>query len=260
LSGQNQTHHPGAGAFDQYAAWYNAFNRDKDYAAEARYVLEKVRLWQPTPRCWVDIGCGVGNHLAFLQSQGISVEGLDTSRAMIAQARIGHPTIPFRVATAQSFHLQGERDVISMLFHVLSYQTAESAVARALENVAAHLAAPGVLVFDFWHTGGVLRDPPSVRVREARVGNRQLFRIARPTEDGNRRRVDIRFEFRWDAPDGPVAHEEDHSLRHFTEDELAAFLERAGLDVLTCEGWMRDRALRPEDWYGLICARKRDRS
>ena len=77
MSGQGRPSAAAARAFDQYAAWYNAFNEGKDYVAEARYVLEKAKTWQPAPERWLDIGCGTGNHLAYLQSQGIEVEGVD---------------------------------------------------------------------------------------------------------------------------------------------------------------------------------------
>jgi SAM-dependent methyltransferase len=256
LSGQDRSSAPGP--FDQYAAWYDAFNEGKDYDAEARYVLERVKTWEPAPATWLDIGCGTGNHLGVLQSEGIAVEGVDVSPAMIARARIAHPGIPFHVATAQELRVQGTRDVISMLFHVLSYQTTNDAVAGALENAAAHLAPRGVFIFDFWHSSGVLLDPPVVRVRQAHVGGRRLFRTAHPTEDRGRNLIDIRYGFRWDSPEGPVAYEEHHALRHFTATELDDFLGRAGLDVVACEGWRQPgRALQRQEWYGLICARKR---
>ena len=248
------------GAFREYAPWYDAFNLGKDYAAEAEYVLERTGTWMPSPQSWLDIGCGTGNHLRFLHSRGIRVEGLDISPSMIERARLAHPEIAFHVGSVQGFRLPGARDVISMLFHVMSYQTTDRAIRDALGNVSGHLAPRGVLVFDFWHTDAVLRDPPGTRVREARVGDRRLFRISRPTEDRNLSRVDVHFEFRWDSPEGPLAHQETHALRHFTARELEAFLADAGMSVLTCEGWMQRRPLGPDDWYGLICARSTRRS
>jgi hypothetical protein len=69
--------------------------------------------------------------------------------------------------------------------------------------------------------------------------------------------VDVRFEFRWDDPSGELAHEETHSLRHFSRAELTRFVEKAAMRVLLREGWMRDRPLAPTDWYGLMCASRR---
>lgn len=242
--------------FAAYAEWYDAFNEGKDYAAEARYVFGKAQRWCPAPERWLDIGCGTGTHLACLAGLGVSVEGVDRSPEMIAEARLRHPGIPFQIAHAQDFDLPRDRDVVSMLFHVLSYQTTDSAVERALHNAATHLSSQGVLIVDFWHTGGVLRDPPRVRTRQALLGDRTLYRIAHPTENRAAHLIDIRYEFRWDEPEGPLAHEERHSMRHFTVEGLEQLLRDAGLEPLTHEAWMQDRPIGDDDWYGLICARK----
>src|SRR5262245_26208196 len=96
---------PSATIFNKYAAWYDAFNRGKDYEAEATYLINTVIAWRPSPKNWLDIGCGTGNHLVALRSHGISVEGLDISPSMIEQARLAHPDIPFHIGSAQTFQL-----------------------------------------------------------------------------------------------------------------------------------------------------------
>jgi SAM-dependent methyltransferase len=243
--------------FAEYATWYNAFNTGKDYAAEAAYILDKVKRWCPAPQTWLDIGCGTGNHLASLRSRDIAVAGVDISPGMVAQARLAHPEIPFYVGSAQDFRAPGQWDVISMLFHVLSYQITDTQVRQALSNIGAHLEADGIVAFDFWHTDGVLHDPPAFRMRETLVGNRRLFRLSHPLENRELRQVHVRYEFRWDSVDGPLTHEERHSMRHFTADELQEFLSGAGFAVMGCEGWMREGTPTAKDWYGLMFARKR---
>jgi SAM-dependent methyltransferase len=245
----------GPAAFDRYARWYDAFNRDKDYAAEVGYIVGEAKRFVSSPRRWLDIGCGTGKHLACLHGHGIAAEGMDASPSMIARARIAYPEFSFHVGTAQDFHLPGSWDVISMLFHVMSYLTRDTDVDRALARIAAHLDRSGLLIFDFWHTGGVLHDPPARRVRESEVDGRKLFRIAIPTENRGLRRVDVRYEFRWDSVDGDCVLEEQHSMRHFSPSELTEFLGRAGLTVISCKGWQRESPPGPEDWYGVICAR-----
>jgi SAM-dependent methyltransferase len=243
-----------AASFDQYAAWYNAFNQGKDYAAEAKYLLDEVRPWQPSPGNWLDVGCGTGEHLAQLKTVVPRVEGVDASAGMIVRARAAHPGIAFHHGKAEDFQCARERDVISMLFHVMSYHCEDAAIMGALENVAHHLSSDGVFVFDFWHTGGVLNDPPARRVREARVSGRSLFRIAQPTENRELLRIDIRYEFRWDDPLGPLVHVEHHALRHFSCEELTVFLANAGLRAVSCKAWMAPRAPSAEDWYAVMCA------
>jgi SAM-dependent methyltransferase len=243
-------------SFADYAAWYDAFNAGKDYDAEAAYILEKLKPWGATPRSWLDIGCGTGNHLASFSSRGIAVAGVDKSSTMAGQGRLAHPAIAFHVGLAQDFHVPGEWDVISMLFHVMSYQTSDDEIHAALGNVARHLG-DGVFVFDFWHTAGVLQDPPAFRIRDVDVNGRRLYRLARPVEDRERRLVDVGYQFRWDGADGELAHQERHLMRHFSVDELQAFLSAAGLAMIDCTGWMRGAPPTERDWYGVVVARKK---
>ena len=243
-----------AEAFDRYAAWYDAFNQGKDYDAETAYVLRRIQGFAGTPNRWLDVGCGTGRHLGCLDSKGIDVEGLDSSPAMIAHARLAHPRIPFHVGSAHDFRLDGDRDVVSLLFHVIDYQVSDGMVRDTLSAIANHLAPAGLLVFDFWNSDAIERDPPVRRVKEARIDGRPLVRISVPSEGRRRRRVDVRYEFRWDSDQGPLEHEELHAVRHFSAAELEVFLQDAGMTVLTCEAWMRNRRLSQNDWYGFICA------
>jgi SAM-dependent methyltransferase len=243
---------PPLSAFGRYAAWYDAFNSGKDYGAEVAYVLDRVKQLRGMPRNWLDIGCGTGHHLAHLKSKGIVVEGVDQSPTMIERARLAHTDIPFQVGTAQTLSLPVERDVISMLFHVMSYQISDDMVVGAMQRVREHLADDGIFVFDFFHTDGVLADPPTTRVREATVDGRSLFRLSRPTEDRAKRVIEIKYEFRWDALDGPLAHDELHVMRHFTVNELDGFLQSSRMRAVHSEGWMAHRSLSASDWYGVI--------
>jgi SAM-dependent methyltransferase len=229
-------------SFADYAAWYNAFNADK------------LKPWNPAPQSWLDVGCGTGNHLASASSRGIAVAGVDSSSTMAEQARIAHPGIEFHVGHAQDFYVPGDWDVVSMLFHVMSYQTSDDQIHAALRNVARHLGE-GVFVFDFWHTAGVLQDPPGVRIRDVDVNGRRLFRLSHPMEDRARRLVDVEYQFRWDRADGELVHQEHHSMRHFTVDELQAFLSAADLTMIDCTGWMRAGPPTARDWYGIAVAR-----
>ncbi|HEX7708115.1 MAG TPA: class I SAM-dependent methyltransferase [Thermoanaerobaculia bacterium] len=244
--------------FGAYASWYDAFNQEKDYAAEADYLLRLTTALRPPPRSWLDLGCGTGQHLTTLQKAGMAVTGVDASSEMIEQAQRRAPGSRFLAGRADEVRLAEQFDVISMLFHVMSYIQEDDEICRTLDNVREHLVPDGVFVFDFWHTGGVQRDPPSMRIREALIGDRRLVRIARPVEDRPRRRIDVNYEFRWDNAGGALAHREVHRLRHFDPDELGHFLGNAGLTVRTCNTWMRDEPLAADAWYGVIAA-QRDR-
>ena len=244
-------------AFDRYAEWYDAFNQSKNYEGEAEYVLRQIeRVAARRPQRWLDLGCGTGHHLAAWKKLGLDVEGVDRSESMIARARARHPDIPFHVASAQQFAPDGARDAVSMLFHVLNYQTTDEMVNAALARIATHLAPGGVFVFDFWNSDAVRRDPPVARVRSTQIDGRLLYRLSSPLEQRADRLVSVRLEFRWDSPDGELALAEDHVLRHFDEGELREWLRAASLTLETCDAWMTERTLGNTDWYGFVCARR----
>lgn len=244
-------------AFGRYADWYDAFNPGKHYDSEASYVFSNVVHLAGPPSTWLDIGCGTGHHVASLKRMGVAAEGVDASVSMIERARRLYPDVTFHVAAAQEFSVQPPRDVVSMLFHVIDYQTDDDALDRALERVSAHLAPGSLFAFDFWNSDAVLRDPPHKRVRTATIDGRSLFRLSYPSEDRSRRLIDVRYEFRWDSEDGPMAHQETHALRHFGLDELATRLDRFGLDVASSHAWLTTRPVKQNDWYGFACARRR---
>ena len=242
-------------AFHRYAEWYDAFNAGKDYEAEVSYVVRMVRQHVRVPRRWLDIGCGTGHHLSHLHAREIDVEGVDRSPSMIERARVAYPMLPFHVASAQDIDLDPGRDVISMLFHVLNYQTSDDMIIAALDRVAAHLASGGVFVFDFWNTDAVRRDPPGPRTRTAAVDGRTLYRLSHPSENHERRTVTVNYEFRWDQPNGELVHEETHVLRHFTSAELSDFLRTCRLTPRQFVGWLGEAPLSDRDWYAFGCVR-----
>jgi SAM-dependent methyltransferase len=176
---------------------------------------------------------------------------------MIARARSAYPQIRFQVGSAEELNVEGNRDVISMLFHVMSYHVSDAAIDAALQRIGPRLSSSGVFVFDFWHSGGVTRDPPGFRVRETRVDGRPLFRVTTPTEDRAQHLIAVQYDFRWDSTDGPLVHTETHTMRHFTARELTVFLAAAGMEPIRCEGWMSGSGLSELDWYGCMYARRR---
>jgi SAM-dependent methyltransferase len=249
-----------SGPFSRYAAWYDAFNHSKAYAEEIDYVLERIAPFTSPPQRWLDIGCGTGRHLRCVRNRGIQAEGIDVSDEMVRRARLADPEAVIRLGRLQDVQLPERYDVVSMLFHVIDYLTEDEDVEATLTTAARHLNTNGVLVFDFWNTKAVRRDPPCRRVRQAFVDGRALFRIATPREDSRADRIDVHYEFHWDAPDGPLEHAETHSLRHYAETDLARLLEASGLRLLSSESWMQRRPLTDAEWYGFVCAgRESDR-
>lgn len=100
----------------------------------------------------LDIGCGTGQLTAQIAESGAEVVGLDSSPAMIAEARRLYPQVEFVVADAHDFELTGRFDgaFSNAAFHWISDPP------RVIECVARALRPDGRLVVEFGGDGNVV--------------------------------------------------------------------------------------------------------
>ncbi len=84
----------------------------------------------------LDLGCGSGQLTAAIASAGASVIGLDSSSAMLAEARANFPAIDFRFGDAAEFALDHPVDAVfsnATLHWVKNSDAAVHCIARALK-------------------------------------------------------------------------------------------------------------------------------
>lgn len=132
-------------------AIYDAIYRFKDYARDIRYVLNCIRLRQPTARSLLDVACGTGNHIAGL-SQDYDVEGLDSSEAMLSLARAKFPSVSFHHESMVGFNLQRSYDVVCCLFRSIAYVKTPDNFKSAVLSMSQHLKPGGLLLIEPFFT------------------------------------------------------------------------------------------------------------
>lgn len=115
-----------------------------------------------SPRTVFDLGCGPGNVTALLRVRwpGARVTGIDSSEAMLAEARAKHPGIAFAAADIADFRPDGPADVIvsNAALHWLSDH------ARLFPALARALGAGGALAVQMPH---VNRQPSHLLMAES---------------------------------------------------------------------------------------------
>ena len=166
-------------AFGNLARFYDAVYADKDYAAEAAYVLKLLDAHAPTCQHLLELGSGTGRHAIELARAGRQVSGIDASADMVAIAneRIAAADagrLSFRTADATSFRDGGRYDAVIACFHVLNYMATPRALADVFATAAAHLPANGLFLFDSWHGPAVRSSGPETRVRDLRIGTSEI--------------------------------------------------------------------------------------
>lgn len=251
--------------FDAYAAYYDLLYRDKDYAKEADYVATLVRSHVPDARRLLEFGCGTGGHAYELQRLGFEVAGIDASPAMVARAQaraagsLAAETAPaprFEVADLRDYRQARPSDAVVSLFHVFSYLTTETDLARAFSSARANLADGGVLVFDCWHGPGVLAFPPTRRTRMFSGSDVVVSRTSTPGHRAAEHRVDVNFDILVDQGGEETRLAELHEMRYWFIREIEDCLQDAGLRLVASHGWMKSVPPSSDDWYACHIAQR----
>jgi SAM-dependent methyltransferase len=233
--------------------------QDKNYAAEAQFVLEQLRVVLPHAPCRIlDLGCGTGLHALEMAQAGISVTGVDCSVDMVAiannrkksiRADVGE-RLDFRVGDIRATDFHSRYDAVTSLFHVISYQVDDVDLNAAFQTARRHLHKAGAFLFDFWYGPAVLKDPPQPRVKTIQVGNSTIQRVMIPEWDRERNVVLVNYDIKIRnlASRETIREQERHVVRYFFPDEIQNRLAKCGFEVVDIGEWMTGKHPRDDSF------------
>lgn len=224
--------------FQDYAYYYNAFYKDKNYTAEAKQVDVLLKKYGKQIKKIINFGCGTGRHDIELSKLGYRCSGIDMSQVMIDVAvenvRQEGYQIDFAVADVRGYEPTEKYDAVISLFHVMSYQNRNEEIVAAFKTARKALDKDGLFLFDVWYGPGVLTDKPVVRVKEVQDDRYKLIRIARPVMHDKTNIVDVCYEvFAIDEKTNETkVINEVHHMRYFFRPELEFYLRESGFELL----------------------------
>lgn len=250
-----------------YAGYYDLFYADKDYAAEAAFVRDIIQRHKPSVRSILDLGCGSARHAVEFARAGLTVTGVERSADMLAYAkdRIGglspdlHSQLTLVEGDATNYTPTTKYDAVVSLFHVVSYQTSNEALAGIFHCARLALSGGGLFVFDFWYGPAVLTKQPAVRVRRAAGPHVRLTRIAEPEHQFNDNVVNIKYTIiTIDQRNGHSEEVvEEHSMRYFFLPEIEMLASQHDFEVTEVGSWLTGRTLDEHCWSGYAAVRLR---
>lgn len=253
--------------FDHYSRYYDLLYADKDYSSEVRYVRALIDEFAKGPASsLIELGCGTGIHACALAAQGLSVLGVDLSAEMLlgANARavaqgIDVGRLSFDQGDVRSFRVARKFDVVTSLFHVLSYQTTDADLQAMMQTSASHLNAGGLFVFDFWYGPAVLWQRPAVRAKRLSNNEVEVTRLAEPVIHDQSNVVDVNYSVfvRELASNQTNEIKETHRMRYLFLPEIDRLLDASGFDRLHAEEWLTRKAPSLDSWGVCVVARKR---
>jgi SAM-dependent methyltransferase len=250
--------------FERYACYYDLLYNDKDYESEATFVAELISHHAPNGRSILELGCGTGVHALALARRGYSVAGVDMSHEMTAQARLklSNAILPvgihvsFQEGDIRTIRLNETYDAVISLFHVMSYQVTDADVLTALATVERHMKPGGIVIFDYWYSPAVRKDPPTIRVKSAEDDAVHVRRVARPSMQLGGNLVDVHYDITIESKISRSTHQisEHHRMRHFSEDELKRSLRTVGLRPIQSGKWPTAKPGSTSTWSAYLVA------
>ena len=224
--------------FQLYGQYYDLLYADKDYDKESEYVINKLKEFGSNPSSILELGCGSGNHAAYLSKAGMKVTGIERSSSMVEKA-ISKNMSNFQVHQADitDFRIDEKFDTAISLFHVISYLTSNTELSSCFKLVNQHLNKDGLFLFDVWYTPAVYKLKPETRIK--RFGNDKISitRLAESVIHHQRNVVDVNFEIMIKDNGTGLSQtlHETHPMRHFSVPEIELLAEKSGFTLLQTE-------------------------
>ena len=241
--------------FDAYSAYYDLFYQDKSYDQEVDWLVQRLRLFAPDAHTLLDGGCGTGAYTERFEQKGYQAQGIDLSPAMIERAQ-QQGSASYEVGDVRSYRAAQPVDVVTLLFHVMSYQTSDADVLATLDSCNANLKPGGLLCFDVWHKDAVLAQQPERRTKEMSDGSTHATRRATPEHHPELNRVDVHYDITIETTGETTRFKEVHPMRYFVPAEIRDFLGQTDFELLEAAELITGATPSPNTWGICYFARK----
>jgi ubiquinone/menaquinone biosynthesis C-methylase UbiE len=222
-------------AHDQYAIIAELYDlMAGDGSIQAFYdewrasLLQAVRRYKVKVRVMVDLACGTGNTAIPWAGRGWTVVGVDSSAAMLREARKKSSRVRWYCQDLRNLDLKERADVATCHFDALNHIIAGQDMQRILVRVARILNPGGLFQFDM-NTHDLFRWL-AAHEKFFPVGRNYL--MAQNTYDP-RRRIATFYQF-WFVRKGRLYEKREIKIqeRAYSSAEIRRMLKRAGLQPL----------------------------
>jgi len=219
-------------SYDACAPVYDEFNRGYMYERWTGRLLSRAEEAGLGGKRLLDVGCGTGLSFIRLLEAGWEVTGCDISPEMLKRARErAEGRAELVEADMRELPKLGEFDLIWAVGDPFNYLMEDEEMEATLRGMARNLAPDGIALFDA-NTLVTYRTFFSEEVVVEDEGQRLVWQGQLSPEEVTPGTL---AEARFDVP-GQPGHTHIHRQRHFSEEQVRAAIERAGLECVALYG------------------------
>ncbi len=243
-----------------YSKYYDILYLGKNYKEESHLIKRTIKRYSYKPAHLLDIGCGTGEYSKLLTSNNLHVTGLDKSSYMIKKAKKkfkNNKYLKFVKGDLLKYKSKIKFDIISALFHILSYQIKNSQIDKFFQNSANMLNKKGIIIFDFWFKPGVINLKQPNKFRKIKNKNLKVIRLTNSIWFKKTNRIDDIHELLIFKKNKLIKNfKETHQMRYFNLSFIKKKLSKHKLKFLTCLDLNTKNYPTKKSWGALVIAQK----
>ncbi|MBS1272420.1 MAG: dTDP-3-amino-3,4,6-trideoxy-alpha-D-glucopyranose [Candidatus Marinimicrobia bacterium] len=205
---------------------YDAVMSHIDYEVWVGYVEKMCTRRRIAPESTLDISCGTGRAIPYLQPWCRELYCMDQSVPMIRELYRNFPEMQNKSWVGEMSHLPTNRkfDLILNIQDSLNYYTKTDRITEHIGNVHAHLNPGGAFVFDFSTDENIKNN----FIDMDEYYDEESFGYERVNTYMPRKRLNLTEFFVWqNESDDPEVLLEKHLQRMYTKDEIEACLRES---------------------------------
>jgi SAM-dependent methyltransferase len=183
-------------------------------------------------KTWLDLCCGAGSLLRFVDANGCAATGVDVSKHQLRHARRNVPNARLFAGDIRQLSIPQKFDVVTCMFDSLNYLTVKGDLLQAFRKAKRHLKRGGLFAFDM-NTFAGLRDQ---WCKTSAIQERDLTLIVETSFDA--RRALGRCLITGFVRKGKTYRkfQEEHLERGYRADEIEGLLQSAGFSFRKYDG------------------------
>jgi SAM-dependent methyltransferase len=247
--------------FQDYAKFYDLLYQDKEYHKECSFIISLLTQIAPKAKKILELGSGTGRHGRLLAQDGYQIHGIERSQNMIEVGKASESEASPQRSSSNGFfscirgdalttQVGSEFDVALALFHVFSYQMKDEQAVEMFSNAHRHLKNGGVFILDYWFAPAVHQIVPAIKVKRVMNDVLAITRIAEPDYSPQSNHIDVNYlTYAEDLLSGEIQkNEECHAMRAFEIEEIEAFANLCGFELIKSAGWMTSSLPSTKTW------------
>ena len=244
-----------------YVRVYDILYNKKNYNKEFYLIKKIIKKYLNKPTSLLDLGCGTGQYSNLMTSLKLDVTGVDSSLSMLKIAKKRYKSnkkLKFIKSKIEKINLKKKFDIISALFHILSYQTSKNKINKFFFNSKQHLKKNGILIFDFWYKDGVINLQTPLRIREV---ENNFYKVVRLTVSKWYKKDDQIFDVHrlviMNKKNKKITQfQETHRMKYFKITLIKNLLKKYNFRYLESLDLQSEGPISLKSWGALVVAQK----